>query len=150
MGERGRTWTEDTGRRREGSEWSRKEGTEKHSVSSSHSNTQVRKAQLSQRGRAMFRIAEHFAKFFKVTQNRNSFIPLHSTPSLGGLRRNIAVRFGTDKLKCCGLSYGDDTGIYVWQSLRHCHWLLAVQGQLNIVFNTLLCCQRAQVAAIAS
>jgi len=32
----------------------------------------------------------------------NFFVPLHSTPPLGGPGRNTALMFGTEKLKWCG------------------------------------------------
>ena len=38
-------------------------------------------------------------------ENRDFSLPhLHSTPPLGGPRRNIAMTFGTEKLECCGYS----------------------------------------------
>jgi len=42
------------------------------------------------------------------------FIPhLHSMPALGGLRRNIAIMCGTDKLKWCGYPKVRKVWVYV-------------------------------------
>jgi len=57
-----------------------------------------------------------------LAQNRDLCLPhLHSTPPLGGCRRNIAMPFGTEKLKWCSYPAVKIFWRYVysfWQNVR--------------------------------
>ena len=50
-----------------------------------------------------------------LIENRDFYTPLHSTPSLGGPRHNIAIPFGKKKLEWWGIAEGEKTeDIYIY------------------------------------
>ena len=45
---------------------------------------------------------------------------LHSTPPLGGCRRNIAMTFGTEKLEWCGYPEKNEDAITRFDTIHEC------------------------------